>query len=168
VKVYIKLVCILCMGALWRATASMAFCYLFWITTLAWIVRYIIGAKVRGRFFVLMGITSNASVTLLNGGVMPSVGISPTFQPASTIWNVSGKGQWLLLADQAALYRFSIGDMFLIAGLLICLIGAVRFARRREQAPTKVKIANYVGGTVGIGSTGGAITHVLAGHALDK
>jgi hypothetical protein len=85
----------------------MAFCYLFWITTLAWIVRYIIGAKVKGGLFVLMGITCNASVTLLNGGVMPSVGISPTFQPASTIWNVSGKGRWLLLADHAALYRFS-------------------------------------------------------------
>lgn len=127
-KIYMKLVCILCMGALWRTTASMAFCYLFWITTLAWIVRYIIGAKVKGGLFVLMGITCNASVTLVNGGVMPSIGVSPTFQPASAIWNVSGKGQWLLLADQAALYRFSIGDMFLIAGLLIFLIGAVRFA----------------------------------------
>jgi len=100
----------------------MAFCYLFWITTLAWIVRYIIGAKVKGGLFVLMGITCNALVTLVNGGVMPSVGISPTFQPASTVWNVSGKGQWLTLADQAALYRFSIGDMFLIAGVLMYLI----------------------------------------------
>jgi len=125
VKVYIKLACVLCIGALWRTTANMAFCYLFWITTLAWVVRYIIRAKVTGGLFVLLGITCNALVTSLNKGVMPSVGIPTTFQPAAPVWNVSGKGQWLTLADQAALYRFSIGDMFLIAGLLVFLIGTV-------------------------------------------
>jgi hypothetical protein len=57
---------------------------------------------------------------------MPSVGISPTFQPAAPIWNISGKGQWLMLADQAALYGFSIGDMFLIAGFLTFLIARVQ------------------------------------------
>jgi len=125
VKVYIKLACVLCIGALWRTTGSMAFCYLFWITTLAWVVRYIIGAKVKGGFFILLGITCNALVKSLNKGVMPSVGISTTFQPAAPIWNVSGKGQWLMLADQAALYRFSIGDIFLIVGFLMFLISTV-------------------------------------------
>jgi hypothetical protein len=123
VKVYVKLVCILCIWALWKATANMAFCYLFWITTLAWVVNYIVSAKVKGGFFILLGITSNALVTLLNGGVMPSVGIPATFQPASPIWSVSGKGRWLMLADQAALYRFSIGDIFLLAGFLMFVIG---------------------------------------------
>jgi hypothetical protein len=122
VKVYIKLACVLCIGALWRTTANMAFCYLFWITTLAWVVRYIVRAKVKGGLLVLLGITCNALVTALNKGVMPSIGIPATFQPAAPIWNVSGKGQWLALADQAALYRFSIGDMFLIAGVLMFLI----------------------------------------------
>jgi hypothetical protein len=103
----------------------MAFCYLFWITTLAWVVHYIIGAKVKGGFFILLGITCNALVTALNKGVMPSVGISTTFQPAAPIWNVSGKGRWLMLADQVALYRFSIGDIFLIAGVLMFLISTV-------------------------------------------
>lgn len=126
VKVYVKLGCVLCIGALWRTTASMAFCYLFWITTLAWVVRYIIRAKVKGGLFVLLGITSNALVTSLNGGLMPSVGIPSTFQPASPIWSVSGKGQWLMLADQAALYRFSIGDMFLIVGFLIGIVDRLR------------------------------------------
>jgi len=125
VKVYIKLVCVLCIGALWRMTANMAFCYLFWMTTLAWVVRYIIRAKVKGGLFVLLGITCNALVTSLNKGVMPAVGIPATFQPAAPIWNVSGEGQWLTLADQAALYRFSIGDMFLIAGCLMFLIDTV-------------------------------------------
>jgi hypothetical protein len=125
VKVYIRLGCILCIWALWKATANMAFCYLLWITTLAWVVRYLISAKVKGGFLILLGITCNAFVTLLNGGVMPSVGISPTFEPAAPIWSVSGKGQWLMLADQAALYRFSIGDIFLIAGFLMFLIGMV-------------------------------------------
>jgi hypothetical protein len=122
VKVYVKLACVVCIGALWRITANMAFCYLFWITTLVWVVRYIVRARVKGGLLVLLGITCNALVTSLNKGVMPSVGIPATFQPAAPIWNVSGKGQWLTLADQAALYRFSIGDMFLIAGVLMCLI----------------------------------------------
>jgi hypothetical protein len=125
VKVYIKLMCVLCIAVLWRMTANMAFCYLFWITTLAWVVRYILRAKVKGGLFVLLGITCNALVTSLNKGVMPSVGIPVTFRPAAPIWNVSGKGQWLTLADQAALYRFSIGDMFLIAGFLMFLIDMV-------------------------------------------
>ena len=124
-KVYIKLVCVLCIGALWRTTANMVFCYLFWITTLAWVVRYIIRAKVKGGLFVLLGITCNALITSLNKGVMPSVGIPANFQPAAPIWNVSGKGQWLALADQAVLYRFSIGDMFLIAGFLMFLLDTV-------------------------------------------
>jgi hypothetical protein len=135
VKVYIKLVCVLCIGVLWRTTANMAFCYLFWITTLAWVVRYIIRAKVKGGLFVLLGITCNALVTSLNKGVMPSVGIPATFQPAAPIWNVSGKGQWLTLADQAALYRFSIGDMFLIAGSLMFLIDTA--CRLRKITPIK-------------------------------
>jgi hypothetical protein len=125
VKVYVKLACVLGIGALWRITANMAFCYLFWITTLAWVVRYLVRAKVKGGLLVLLGITCNALVTSLNKGVMPSVGIPATFQPAAPIWNVSGKGQWLTLADQAALYRFSIGDMFLIAGVLMFLMDAV-------------------------------------------
>jgi hypothetical protein len=132
VKSYIKLGCILCIWALWKATANMTFCYLLWIMTLAWVVRYIVGTKVKGGFLILLGITCNALVTLLNGGVMPSVGISPTFQPAAPIWNVTGKGQWLLLADQGALYRFSIGDLFLLAGFLIFVIGTVE---RRRLAP---------------------------------
>jgi hypothetical protein len=135
VKVYLKLACVLCIGALWRTTANMAFCYLFWMTTLAWAVRYIVRAKVKGGLFVLLGITCNALVTSLNKGVMPSVGIPATFQPAAPIWNVSGKGQWLTLADQAALYRFSIGDMFLIAGSLMFLISTVH--RRFVVAPIK-------------------------------
>ena len=124
-KVYTKLVCVLCLWALWKATANVAFCYLFWITTLAWVVRYIVHAKAIGGLFILLGITSNALVTLWNEGVMPSVGIPSTFQPASPIWNVSGKGQWLALGDQAALYRFSIGDIFLIAGLLLFVMWKV-------------------------------------------
>ena len=131
-KVYIKLVCILCIWVLWKATANMAFCYLLWITTLAWVVRYIVGAKVKGGLLILLGITSNAFVTLLNGGVMPSVGIPPTFRPAAPIWNISGKGQWLLLADQAALYRFSIGDILLIAGFLTFVIARVQRLHREE------------------------------------
>jgi hypothetical protein len=118
----------------------MAFCYLFWITTLGWAVRYIVRAKVKGGLFVLLGITCNALVTCLNKGVMPSVGIPSTFHPAAPIWDVSGKGHWLMLADQAALYRFSIGDIFLIAGLLTFLIGTVY----RLPIINPIKVGNIV------------------------
>ena len=138
-KVYVKLACVLCIGALWRVTANMTFCYLFWITTLAWVVRYIVQAKVKGGLLVLLGITCNALVTSLNKGVMPAVGVPATFQPAAPIWSVSGKGQWLTLADQAALYRFSIGDMFLIAGVLMFLIEAAS----RSYANTPIKEAAF-------------------------
>ena len=150
-KVYIKLMCVLCIGALWRMTANMAFCYLFWITTLAWVVRYILRAKVKGGLFVLLGITCNALVTSLNKGVMPSVGIPATFQPAAPIWNVSGKGQWLTLADQAALYRFSIGDMFLIAGVLMFLIDTV-YRLRIIITPIKEVRSHPPGNRAGCGS----------------
>jgi len=56
---------------------------------------------------------------------MPSVGVPSNFQPASPMWNVSGKGQWLVLGDQAALCGFSVGDMFLIAGLLLFVMWKV-------------------------------------------
>lgn len=140
-KVYIKLACVLCIAALWRTTANMTFCYLFWITTLAWVVRYIVRAKVKGGLLVVLGITCNALVTSLNKGIMPSVGIPATFRPAAPIWSVSGKGQWLTLADQAALYRFSVGDVFLIAGVLMFLIDAVR----RSRLVTPIKEASSVG-----------------------
>jgi hypothetical protein len=130
VKVYAKFLCVLCLWALWKATANMAFCYLFWITTLAWAVRYIVQAKAIGGLFLLLGITSNALVTLLNAGVMPSVGVPPTFHPASPIWNVSGKGQLLALGDQAALYGFSVGDICLIVGLLLFVFGRLGDDRR--------------------------------------
>jgi hypothetical protein len=129
VKVYAKLFCVLCLWALWKATANLAFCYLFWITTLAWGVRYIVHSKAVGGLFILLGITSNALVTLLNKGVMPSVGIPSTFKPASPIWNVSGKGQWLALGDQGALYGFSVGDICLLVGFLLFVFGQLRYSR---------------------------------------
>ncbi|MFZ1917092.1 MAG: hypothetical protein WAU58_05930 [Terriglobales bacterium] len=125
VKFCVKLVCVLCLWALWKATANLAFCYLFWVTTLAWAVRCIIHTKTIGGWVILLGITSNALVTLWNQGVMPAVGVPSTFQPASPIWNVSGKGQLLALGDQAAFHGCSIGDLCLIAGLLLIVIWKV-------------------------------------------
>jgi hypothetical protein len=135
VKVCAKLACVLCLSFLWKATANMVFCYLFWITTLAWVVRYIVHAKAIGGLFIVLGITSNALVTLWNAGVMPSVGVPSTFQPASPIWNVSGKGQLLALGDHAALYGFSIGDICLILGLLLFVFSRLGYAYDRRLTP---------------------------------
>jgi hypothetical protein len=118
-KFYVKLACVVCLCAIWKMTASLIFCYLFWITTLVWVVRYIIQAKPTAGLVMLLGITCNALVTLWNAGVMPAVGVSPDFRPALPVWNVSGKGQWLALSDHAAFQNCSIGDLCLIAGLLL-------------------------------------------------
>jgi len=65
---------------------------------------------------------------------MPAVGIPSSFQPAHPIWDVSGRGRWLLLADQAALYRFSIGDLLLITGgLLLLSCWAYKKVQRRNN-----------------------------------
>ncbi len=133
-KFYVKLVCVMCLCALWKATANLAFCYLFWVTTLAWGVRYIVHAKPTGGLVILLGITSNALVTLWNEGVMPAVGVPSTFHPASPVWNVSGKGQLLAFGDQAALHGCSIGDICLIAGLLLFVIWKVACDSPRSKA----------------------------------
>jgi len=115
VKVILKFGCIAALFYLWQHTAKMEYCLLFWVTLLGWAVAILIRSKIRGGFLILLGVTSNALVTSLNGGIMPTVGLS-TYIPDHPIWDVSGHGRWLMLADQAALYRFSIGDILLITG----------------------------------------------------
>jgi len=122
VKFYIKLVCVVCLCALWKTTASLAFCYLFWITTLVWAVRYIVHAKPIAGLVILVGITCNALVTLWNAGVMPAVGVPASFQPALPVWNVSGSGRLLALGDHAAFRGCSVGDLCLIVGLMLLVL----------------------------------------------
>ena len=132
-KFYVKLGCVVCLCAIWKATASLAFCYLFWIMTLVWAVRYIVHAKPIAGLVMLLGITCNALVTLWNAGVMPAVGVPSSFQPALPVWNVSGRGSLLALGDHAAFHGCSIGDLCLIAGLLSLVLWKLTCASRQSK-----------------------------------
>jgi len=63
----------------------------------------------------------NALVTDANAGAMPVVGMPSTLHPASPMWQAAtAKTRLALLADQAQLGLFSVGDLvMLFGGILI-------------------------------------------------
>jgi len=99
-----------------------------------WGVRYIIHAKPIAGLVMLLGITCNALVTLWNAGVMPAVGVPANFRPALPVWNVSGRGQLLALGDHAAFQGCSIGDLCLMAGLLLFLLWKLNSVSRPSNS----------------------------------
>jgi len=81
-----------------------------------------------GVVLMLSGLMLNGLVTAANAGTMPVVGIPPTLRPASPMWEAATTTTRLaLLADQARLGLFSIGDLVMIfGGILIVAICALR------------------------------------------
>src|SRR5689334_21688442 len=106
-----------------KHTASLAVCMTFWIAVLLYAVRPLVGRRSNLIIaLVLIGVLSNAVVTLANSGVMP-VNMPPTFVPASPIWQPAAAHHSLLwLSDQRRLDYFSIGDLSLLIGCGLCLI----------------------------------------------
>jgi hypothetical protein len=99
-----------------------------WILHSKKVTRYPAGA------IVLLGVVLNATVTELNGGVMPVVGMPLYFQAASPIWQVAQTSNHLLiLADHSSLYFFSIGDLALIGGGAMFLLAKLnqKLAKQR-------------------------------------
>jgi hypothetical protein len=88
-----------------------------------------------GVLLMLCGLGMNALVTDRNAGSMPVVGMPPTVHPASPLWQgATLQTQLPLLADQARLGLFSIGDIALLfGGLLIVAIGLRRTLDRRSR-----------------------------------
>jgi hypothetical protein len=112
----------------WKRTADVALCFLFWIILLSMLSRIVYQRWGIGWGMVLLGLFSNAIVTLVNNGVMPVVGMANIIA-SRPIWKSSGR--WLLLADHASMYYFSIGDFCLLLGGLTL---AIKFARRKYNA----------------------------------
>jgi len=80
---------------------------------------------------VLVGILSNMTVILANGGYMPVVGDGDSY----SIWvTATNKHNLLFLADRFA--GFSLGDFFLIGGLIAGLVvsGANKIGSKRSSA----------------------------------
>lgn len=75
---------------------------------------------------MLCGLGMNALVTDTNAGSMPVVGMPSTVHPASPMWQgATVQTRLPLLADQARLGLFSLGDIALLVGgtliVTICL-----------------------------------------------
>jgi hypothetical protein len=124
-KTAFKGIAVLVTWLAWKHTASLSMCWLFWLTVLT------IEMKIKqfnyGVVLLIVGTASNALVTLLNDGVMPVVGMPATVQARFPIWHMAGAGnRMLLLADQASLSYFSVGDLCMQAGCLV-LLAKVQF-----------------------------------------
>jgi hypothetical protein len=97
-------------------------CAILWLA-----VRVVRSPWVRGGVLLMLcGLTLNALVTEANAGTMPVVGMPSTLHPASPMWRAAtSKTRLLLLADQARLGLFSVGDLVLMFGgtliVAVCL-----------------------------------------------
>ena len=108
-----------------------ASCAILWL-----VLRVVRSPFVRtGVLLMLCGLGMNALVTDSNAGSMPVVGMPSTVVPASPMWqSATLQTRMPLLADQAGLGLFSIGDIALLVGgiliVAICLRRTLERARR--------------------------------------
>lgn len=110
---------------LWKAHPHVLLCAAFWLSVV-WMIRSKSLARHSAGLMVLLGVVLNALVTELNGGVMPVVGMPSRFQAASPIWQAAQtNSHWLLLADHASLHFFSPGDLMLIVGGSLYILGTL-------------------------------------------
>src|SRR6202158_5970654 len=111
-----------------------ASCAILWLG-----VRVVGSPLVRtGVLLMLCGLGMNALVTDTNAGSMPVVGMPSTVRPASPMWQgATLQTRMPILADQARLGMFSIGDIALLGGGI--LIVAICLRRTRERTRQDVR-----------------------------
>ena len=102
-------------------------CAILWL-----VLRVVQSPWVRaGVLLMLCGLAMNALVTDTNAGSMPVVGMPSTVRPVGPMWQgATLQTRFPLLADQARLGLFSVGDIALLFGGV--LIVAICFRRRLE------------------------------------
>lgn len=112
-------------------------CAILWL-----VLRAVRSPLVRtGVLLMLCGLGMNALVTDTNAGSMPVVGMPSTVRPASSMWQgATIQTRMPLLADQARLGLFSIGDIVLLGGgfliMTICLRRTLERARQEVRKNT--------------------------------
>jgi hypothetical protein len=97
-----------------------ASCAILWL-----VLRAVRSRVVRvGVLLMLCGLGMNALVMDTNAGSMPVIGMPSSVHPASPMWHgATFQTRLPLLADQARLGLFSVGDMtLLLGGILIVAI----------------------------------------------
>jgi hypothetical protein len=108
-----------------------ASCAILWL-----VLRAVRSPVVRtGVLLMLCGLGMNALATDTNAGSMPVIGMPSSVHPASPMWHgATFQTRLPLLADQARLGLFSIGDIALLFGgilvVAICLRRTLARARR--------------------------------------
>src|SRR5271168_3313253 len=125
---------ILFFRVLWQWFPSLWACVLFWSAVFGTEVEYIRNPPQKINWWtrtpILIGVVMNAVVTLANSGRMPFFGhIKPT-----SLW-VLGTGKHLLFLCDRFETRwaiFSIGDFFIIGGLLLSLL--IWFFREQDES----------------------------------
>jgi Family of unknown function (DUF5317) len=113
-------------------------CVILWL-----VLRAVRSPWVRsGVLLVLCGLMLNGLVTAANAGTMPVVGMPPTLHPLSPLWQAATSQTRLsLLADQARLGLFSVGDLLMFLGgfliVAICLYRVLKLktGRAHTQLP---------------------------------
>ena len=87
-----------------------------------------------GVLLMLSGLGMNALVTGANAGSMPVVGMPSTVRPASPMWQgATFQTRIPLLADQARLGLFSIGDIALLGGGILIVTICLRRTHERTR-----------------------------------
>jgi len=119
---------------LWQAFPSLWACILFWVVISGIEIQYIRKPLQKINWWtktpILLGMCMNALVTLANNGRMPFFG----HIKAKSLW-VLGTGKHLLFFCDRFETRwaiFSIGDFFIIGGLLLSLL--IWFFREQDES----------------------------------
>ena len=110
---------------LWQKRPGFTTCCLFWVGSFFVIV--VLGwVDALSQYLLAAGIASNALVTLANGGFMPVASHRKLSGPARSLWVQRTSSQRLtFLADNFGnnVFRFSIGDVLLLFGIILSFIG---------------------------------------------
>ncbi|MEP6643533.1 MAG: DUF5317 family protein [Acidobacteriaceae bacterium] len=107
-------------------------CAILWL-----VIRILRSPWVRaGVLLMLFGLLLNALVTDANAGAMPVVSMPATLRPLSAMWQPATPNTRLpLLADQARLGLFSVGDLLLLAGGMLVVATRLRRSYKVDNLP---------------------------------
>src|ERR1700674_5313241 len=106
-------------------------CAILWL-----VLRAVRSLVVRtGVLLMLCGLGMNALVMDTNAGSMPVIGMPSSVHPASPMWHgATFQTRLPLLADQARLGLFSVGDIALLGGGILIVTICLRRTRERARA----------------------------------
>src|ERR1700693_4836980 len=105
-------------------------------STILWLVLRAVRSRVVrvGVLLKLCGLGMNALVMDINARSMPVIGMPSSVHPASPMWHgATFQTRLPLLADQARLGLFSVGDIALLGGGILIVAICLRRTQLRNQ-----------------------------------